>query len=133
MPGAVQIANPLTVMPESLCSMFVHSRNYPLVINEYRDGRSQRSVWASTSRKEWRLQKILSAEETSLLKAFYEARKGPLESFYFYDPWDTSPQFSYDPSGATYTGRYTVRFTGTWPQFTEFGFSTIEIGLIEIY
>ncbi len=55
MPGSVQNAAPLTVMPASLSRAFVHEREYPVLDNEYRQGESQRSVQASNSRKRWRL------------------------------------------------------------------------------
>jgi hypothetical protein len=55
MPGSVQNAAPLTVLPASLSRAFVHEREYPVLDNEYRNGESQRSVQATNSRKRWRL------------------------------------------------------------------------------
>ena len=59
MPGNVQNAAPATVLPQSLVRAFVHEREYPLIENEYKNGESQRSVQATTSRKRWRLAKRL--------------------------------------------------------------------------
>jgi hypothetical protein len=116
MPGSVQNAAPSTVLPWSLSIAFVRSQEYPVLENEYAGGESQRSVLASNSRKRWRLSKRLAPAELVTLRNFYEARKGPQEPFYFYDPWDTSPKFSYDPTGQAVPGRYVVRFDGAWAQ-----------------
>ena len=110
MPGSVLNAAPATVLPPSLCKSFVHERAYPLIENEYKNGESQRSVQATTSRKRWRLTKRLTPAVLQTLRTFYEARNGSTEPFYFYDPYDTSPKFSYDPTGVATVGRYTVRF-----------------------
>ena len=48
--------------------------------------------------------------DLAALRTFYDARNGAHEPFYFYDPYETNPKFSYDPTGAAVTGRYTVRF-----------------------
>jgi hypothetical protein len=50
MPDSVQNAAP-AVLPQSLSRAFVHTREYPVIDNEYRNGESQRSVLAMTSRK----------------------------------------------------------------------------------
>jgi hypothetical protein len=51
-----------------------------------------------------------------MLRDFYNARNGPQEAFYFYDPFETVPKFSYDPTGVATAGRYTVRFDSPWQQ-----------------
>jgi len=132
MPGSVQNAAPLTVLPASLSRAFVHEREYPVLENEYRNGESQRSKQASSSRKRWRLIKWISPSQLSDLRDFYEARKGPTEPFYFYDPWETDPRFSYDPSGQATQGRYTVRFANEWEQSLSFGRITAPLELIEV-
>ena len=132
MPGSVQNTVPLTVLPQSLCRAFAHERAYPLVENKYRNGESQRSVQAATSRKRWRLAKRLTPAPLQALRGFYEARKGPTEPFYFYDPYETSPKFSYDPTGQALAGRYTVRFEGEWNQSVGLGRADVSIELIEL-
>ena len=99
MPGSVQNAAPITVLPQSLCRAFAHERAYPLIENEYRNGESQRSVLATNSRKQWRLAKRLPAATLQALRNFYDARNGTAQEFYFYDPYETIPKFSYDPTG----------------------------------
>jgi hypothetical protein len=132
MPGAVQNAAPAAVLPQSLSRAFVHTREYPVIDNEYRNGESQRSVEATTSRKRWRLAKRLNAAQLQALRAFYEARNGPAEPFYFYDPYETNPKFSYDPAGQAVQGRYTVRFNCEWNQSASPGRAEVEIELLEV-
>ncbi len=132
MPGSVQNAAPLAVLPASLSRTFVHEREYPVLDNEYRNGESQRSVQATNSRKRWRLAKRLTAAQLAVFRDFYDARKGPTEPFYFYDPWETSPKFSHDPTGQAVAGRYTVRFDGEWGQSVGLCRTEISIELVEL-
>jgi hypothetical protein len=132
MPGSVQNASPLTVLPVSLSRAFIHEREYPVLDNEYRNGESQRSVQAANSRKRWRLAKRLTPAHLAPLRDFYEARNGPTEPFYFYDPYETNPKFSHDPTGLAVAGRYTVRFSGAWSQSASLGRADISIELIEV-
>jgi hypothetical protein len=132
MPGSVANATPTTVLPLTLCRSFVHSRKYPVQVNEYRNGESQRGRLADTSRKSWHTGKRLTASELQALRDFYDARKGPQEPFYFYDPWETVPKFTYDPTGQTVAGRYTVRFEGAWEQSVVLGRVEVNIPVIEI-
>lgn len=132
MPGSVQNAVPATVLPTSLSRAFARSQTYPVVENEYRNGESQRAALASNSRKRWRLAKRLTPTLLQELRDFYDARKGPTEAFYFYDPYDTSPKFSHDPTGVATTGRYTVRFDCEWGQAVGPGRSDVNIELLEL-
>lgn len=132
MPGSVLNAAPATVLPHSLCRAFVHEREYPVLDNEYRYGESQRSAQASNSRKRWRLAKRLTPAQLAALRGFYDARKGPTEPFYFYDPYETNPKFSHDPTGQAAAGRYAVRFAGEWSQSVSLGRADISIELIEV-
>jgi phage-related protein len=119
-------------MPWSLCTAYVRSQQYPVIENEYAGGESQRSVAASNSRKRWRLAMRLTPTLLAQLRAFYDARKGPHEPFYFYDPWETNPKFSYDPAGQATQGRYVVRFEGAWSQSVGLGRANVEIELVEL-
>jgi len=132
MPGSVQNAAPLTVMPASLSRSFAHERAYLVVESEYRNGESQRSVQATNSRKHWRLAKRLAPVQLASLRDFYDARKGPTEPFYFYDPYETSPKFSHDPTGHAVGGRYTVRFAGEWNQSVDLGRADVNVDLTEL-
>jgi hypothetical protein len=132
MPGNIANAAPTTVLPQSLSRAFVHTREYPVIDNEYRNGESQRSVQAATSRKKWSLMKRLTPTQLQALRDFYDARNGTHQPFYFYDPYETSPKFSWDGSGAALTGRYTVRFNTDWSQSVGPGRSDVQIELIEL-
>lgn len=132
MPGSVSNAAPATVLPHSLCRSFVHEREYPALENEYRNGESQRTVQAANSRKRWRLAKRLTPGQLAALRDFYDARNGSTEPFFFYDPYETSPKFSHDPTGQAVAGRYTVRFSGDWNQSVSLGRSDVSIELIEV-
>jgi hypothetical protein len=132
MPGSVANAAPSTVLPQSLSTAFEHSREYPLIQNEYRNGEWQRSLSANTSRKRWRLAKRLPPALLQSLRDFYTARNGPTEPFYFYDPYEASPKFTSDPTGQATAGRYTVRFMGEWQQSSGPGRSDCQIELIDL-
>ena len=132
MPGSVANAAPTTVMPNGLSSAFVHTREYPVIDNEYRNGESQRSAQAATSRKKWNLTKRLTPAQLQALRNFYDDRNGTLEPFYFYDPYETNPKFTWDGTGATVTGRYTVRFNTDWSQSVGPGRSDVQLELIEL-
>ncbi len=132
MPGNVQYASPSTVLPLSLSTAFTETREYPILQNSYALGENQRSVLASSSRKQFRLGKRLTPSQLVTLRAFYEARKGSHEPFYFYHPYETSPKFSHDPSGVETAGRYTVRFEGAWEQQNRMGRSDVQLTLVEL-
>ena len=132
MPGSIQNAAPVTVLPHSLSRAFARSQEYTVLDNEYRNGESQRSALAATSRKRWRLAKRLAPDALEGLRDFYDARNGPQEPFYFYDPYETSPKFTPDPTGTAIPGRYTVRFNSDWQQSCGPGRSDVQIELVEV-
>lgn len=133
MPGSVANAAPATVMPWSLSRAFVRSQEYPVLADEYKNGESDRSRLADTSRKSWRLTKRLTAAALEELRLFYYARNGAREPFYFYDPWDELPKFGgYDPTGVETTGRYTVRFEGAWDQAMGIVRGDVQLALVEL-
>jgi hypothetical protein len=132
MPESVLNAAPASVMPWSLCKAFSHSREYVVLENEYRNGESQRSRLTETSRKLWKPFKRLTPTLLAELRAFYEARLGNTEPFYFYDVWETYPKFSYDPTGSSPVGRYIVHFEGRWNQMIGMGRADVDISLVEL-
>ena len=132
MPGSVQNAAPATVMPQLLCRAFSQAREYIVLENEYRNGESQRNRLVETSRKRWHTARRLTPTLLEAFRDFYDARKGPQEPFYFYDPWETNPKFTHDPTGAATIGRYTVRFEGFWEQAVGLGRAEFPITLVEL-
>jgi hypothetical protein len=132
MPGSVANAAPTTVLPRSLCSAYARAQEFPLLSNQYSDGAFQGTVQATVSRKRWIVSKRLPPDVLQELRAFYEARKGRTEPFYFYDPYETSPKFSHDSTGVATAGRYTVRFDSDWDQSTGTSRSDLAVSLIEL-
>jgi hypothetical protein len=132
MPGSVQNATPTTVLRQSLCRAFAHSREYPVLENEYRNGESQRSVQAVTSRMRWRLAKRLIPAQLAELRSFFEARSAGLQPFFFCDGLESTPSWNYDPAGADPNGRFTVCFVGGWSQSVSLGRADVEIELVEV-
>jgi hypothetical protein len=126
MPGSVANAAPSTVMPAMLCAAFTRSQSWPVHINTYAGGESQRSVDAANSRKAWNLTGIFTATELAAMRNFWNARKGG-QPFYFYD----FSEGAHDPSGVSAAGRYTVTFRGGWEQQAMFPRTTIDLELVE--
>lgn len=122
MPGSVVSVSTSVVMELSLSSAFEHSRGWPLRIDEYPNGESFRRNVGSTSRKSWRLSKRLTTAQLATLKAFYAAQNGPRLPFFIYDGTETTPAWSWDATGVSTVGRYTVRFANTsWQQAIQMG------------
>jgi phage-related protein len=130
MPGNVAAASVSETLPWSLCKTFGHSRAWLIRANDYRNGESQRLPMVQTSRKQWQIVKRLTPTELDTLRDFYDARGGPHEPFYFYDPWETDPKFDSTPSGGS--GRYVVRFDSPWDQFVEAARAEVSISLVEL-
>ena len=128
MPGSVANAAPSTVMPKFLCAQFTRARAYELNENEYRNGESQRALKVSSSRKSWQLSARHAPAALATLRTFISDRRGPLEPFYFYD----LTEGAHDPTGASLTGRYTVRINGAWSEETAIGRTSVPLELVEI-
>jgi hypothetical protein len=60
------------------------------------------------------MQATLLPDEWSALRSFFYSHQGM--PFYFYNPRETVPAFSWDPSGMNTVGRYIVAFDGTWSE-----------------
>jgi hypothetical protein len=63
---------------------------------------------------------------------FCEARKAAHEPLYLYDPYESNPHFSSDPTGASPHGRYVVRFEGAFSQAIGMHRPDVEIILLQI-
>ena len=132
MPGSVDVAYPMTVLPWGLCKAFARSHEWPVALNEYSSGEAQRWYLAGSTRLSWQLSRALTAANLTILLEFWQDRDGPMEPFYFYDPWDTSPLFSYDATGVATAGRYTVRFDGSWESTTGIARSIVPLKLVQL-
>jgi hypothetical protein len=114
MPGNVQNAAPSGVMPYSLCTAFAESREFVELQAQYHDGTTERSQLAQTSRKTFKLAKRLTATLATALKSFWDGQQGGVVPFLFYNP----AEGTWDGTGASTAGRYTVVFRGNWSQTT---------------
>jgi hypothetical protein len=129
MPGSIQIAAPSNVMPNALCTAFSESRDYVELRAQYHDGTAERSQLAQTSRKTFKLAQRLTAARTAALKAFWDNQQGGVVPFLFYN----LAEGTYDATGNSTQGRYTVVFRGNWSQTTGlFRTDVPQIELIEV-
>jgi len=101
-------------MPYALCTAFSESREYAQLQAQYHDGTTERSQLAQTSRKAFKLAKRLTATLAITLKAFWDGQQGGVVPFLFYN----LAEGTYDPTGNSTQGRYTVVFRGNWSQTT---------------
>mgnify|MGYP000308328220 FL=1 len=133
MPGSVAAASASAVLPLFISVSFEHARQWGVEDNTYVCGDSQCRTLTTTSRKTWRLTKRLTPDQWDDLLAFWIARNGTLDPFYFYDGTETTPRWTWDATGVSTTGRYTVRFGNTRMVGTlSIPRSETEIELIEI-
>jgi hypothetical protein len=137
MPGNILSAAPNGVMPASLCTAFIESREYAQLQNQYHDGTIQRSQLAQTSRRTFRLSKRLNASALAALYNFLVSQNGGLKPFAFYNPFEvTAGQqigSNYDPTGGSTQGRVTVAFRGNWVQSTDPARSDVQgLQLVEV-
>ena len=142
MPGSVQNAVPVGVLPASLCTAFTEVREFEALQNQYHDGTLETGQLAQTSRKTFKLSQRLSAVRPAplvlspleLLKAFWDAHDGGLIPFVYYNPFEPiSGQpigSNYDATGASTVGRYTVVFRGAWSQSS--GLARTDVPNIEL-
>ncbi len=97
-----------------ICTAFAESLEYVQIQSQYNDGTIQRSQLAQTSRHTFTLAQRLTAAQVAALKAFWDSQQGGATPFVFYNLIEGA----YDPTGNSSTGRYTVRFQGSWAQVT---------------
>jgi hypothetical protein len=130
MPQNVQAAAPSVVMPFSLSSAFSEEQRLEALVNLYQNGFATRSPLAINPRRFWKLSKSLTRTQWAALRNFYLSNTAT--PFWFYNPRETTPPFSWDASGATIQGRYTVVFDGNWAEDSLMVRSAISFGLREV-
>jgi phage-related protein len=138
-PGNLQAASPVGVLPQTLCLAFTESRLFPMLAAKYHDGTTERSliidgVNAATSLKTWSLSKRLKATDLATLKSFFAAHQGV--PFYFYSPSEATPGTpvgsNYDPTGVATVGRYTVRFSSqAWSETSDIARTNVALEIAE--
>lgn len=129
MPPVVSPAQPTAVLPSNLCRAFQASDDWPGLRNDYPDGNAQRSALTTSQRRRWTIGVRLSASALATLRAFFDAHAH--EPFLFYDFSDW-PMFTYDATGATVKGRYSVRFEGGWRQSSGIAMTEADFALVEV-
>jgi hypothetical protein len=125
MPGSVANASPTMVLPFSLSTVFSEQRHFAARVNEYRGGEAQRMVLVATSRRTFTQTKRLCPTDLLTLRTFRDTVNH--RAFYFYHP----KEGTYDPTGVSTTGRYTVRFDGNWSQTSYIPRTEAQIRMVE--
>lgn len=128
MPGNVQLADAVEVLPIELSAAFAEEYAWLIVESgPYADSSSQRRYDGTTSRRAWSVAKRMTADEWDDLLDFFALRKGALEPFYFYPNAD-----DHDPTGVSTTGRYRVRFEAGLSRSMQFARSAVDLRLIQV-
>jgi hypothetical protein len=130
MPGNVAAAQPSGVLPRILASAYTVELRLEMLANSYPDGSSERQALALNPRHYFHLTQPLTGAAWAALWSFFLAHKGV--PFYIYNPRETVPPFSYDPTGNDSLGRYTVVFDGGWSETTSMARAQIGFSLREV-
>jgi len=128
MPGNVQLAAAVEVLPIGLSAAFSEEYAWPIVQSgPYADSASQRRYDGTTGRKAWGVSKRMAFDEWNDLVDFAELRKGSTEAFFFYPNAD-----DHDATGEAMTGRYRVRFEAGLSRSMALSRSSVEFRLIQV-
>ncbi len=130
MPGNLNPAVVVGVMPAGLCSVFQEDLRLETLANAYPDGSSDRAALAINVRHFFRFTRKVTAAQYTALWNFYSAHL--TDAFYFYNLRETVPQWSWDPTGNQPAGRYVVVFDGSWSDTAMMGRSEASLGLREV-
>ena len=137
----------LPVIPQSLCTSFVITEQFPMLHTGYHDMTAERSLitdavpgWDSgnTPRplRVWKLAKRLTDQQLSDLLAFWQSLNGGQLPFWFYDPLDCGTGAvgsNYDPTGTNWQGRVSCFFRGAWRQVTQLSLHSIpSLEIVEV-
>ena len=123
-------AGPVDVMPYGLSSVFQEELRLECLTNTYPDGSSDRLALALNVRHFFRFTRKVTSSQYSQLWAFYQQHL--ISAFYFYSLRETTPPWTWDPSGNQPIGRYIVVFDGSWSDTTMMGRSEASLGLREV-
>jgi hypothetical protein len=130
MPGNVQLAVPIGVLPKGLSTAYSRQKHWEMRTNWFPDGSHVRGSMVSSDQSTWSLSRRLVASATVELRTFYFAHQGAHIPFYFYDWYES--HFSYDPTGVSGVGRYTVRFAGPFATTLDFSRSETPFTLVQV-
>ncbi len=130
MPGNLNAAVVVGVMPAGLCSAFQEELRLESLVNAYPDGSSDRGALAVNVRHFFKLTRKVTAAQYTALWGWYQAHL--TDAFYFYNLRETVPPWTWDPSGNQPVGRYIVVFDGSWSDTVMMGRSEASFGLREV-
>lgn len=130
MPGSLRPSVSVGVLPFSLSSKFQEVHAVQGRRNEYHDGTTQSQATVYHVRRTWRRTVRLTPSQMTALRAFQDAHQA--DAFYFYNPSETSPPYTSDPTGAATAGRYTVRLNSDWSQTMAMARGDATLELIEV-
>jgi len=130
MPGTVIFSTPVAVFPGTLSKAFTETQTYTALVSEYHDGSSQTGARVSAPRHSWKLAKRLNPAGMTALSAFIALHIA--DTFYFYNPKETSPANTWDATGAATAGRYTVRINSDWSESIGLARTDAAVELIEV-
>jgi len=130
MPGNLQPAQPVGVLPFGLCSAFQEELRIECLTNTYRDGSSDRCGLALNPRRFFKFTRRVTPAQYTQLRSFYLSHI--VDAFFFYSLRETTPPFTWDASGNNPSGRYIVVFDGSWSDSVLMGRSEVSLGLREV-
>lgn len=136
MPQNLAPASPQGVLPAGLSAAFVEELRVENFVNLYLDGTSTRFALAVNPRRFFKFTRKLvvdpvhGIDQYQDLWNFYQSHL--IQPFYYYHPLETTPPFSYDPTGNQTAGRYVCVFDGSWSDATQLGRSQVSFGLREV-
>jgi len=129
-PGNLNPANPVDVLPAGLAGAFTEEVRFENFLNSYVDGSSDRMTLVINPRRFFKLTRKLTAAQYTALFNFYKAHL--IAAFFFYNGVETVPPFTSDPTGANPVGRYTVVFDGSWSDAVTLARSQGSFGMREV-
>lgn len=117
-------------MPYGLALAFNEELRVEADLNQLQDGWAIRRPLVIFERHFFKLTRPLTAEQWTELRDFYMGHIA--EPFWFYNLRETVPPWTWDPTGVSPDGRYTVVFDGAWSEDIRLPRSTCSFGLREV-
>jgi hypothetical protein len=130
MPGNIEFATATDVFPAGFYSAFGEELRVEAFSNAYPDGSSDRWPLVEGPRHFFRITRRVTGDDYNTLWTFFKAHL--TTPFWFYNPRETTPPFTPDPTGAATDGRYMVVFDGNWSDMFNLGRTEVSLGLREI-
>jgi len=130
MPNSIRGATSVGVMPQTLCRAFSETLVWAAAASDYHDGSVQRAALVDVPRRSWVLGIRLTPAQLVTLRNWWETHTA--DAFYFYNPKETVPPNTPDPTGVATDGRYLVRFDSPWSESMGIALGDVAVHLIEV-